>query len=374
MKQLHISQVDTIFANGSYTIEFMLYYKNKINTQKIKSALRKLSTDFWPIFGKYESGIIHFDTYVEGDCFEEEVINEDFNFDLSYREFYDKFHDAVPANLKKLFFLKTIQYKNGTVLIPKMKHLAGDGYSYFYFLSVLAQISQSNTIPLKGWLIRLLARPNHNRTILKEFKLPDIEFTQFKIAQNVTINDEFISKSDVRKMIREIADNADQKVSTNDILSAMVVKKLIEVQKDNIGDEYVLNIPIDVRRNVKDYGQKFFGNGLMFNQIHFKTEHILKSEIGEIAIQIRQGMPEISTQSYKDYLQSLENIISKKQTDLLKPYDPETGCLVTNLSRLPANRLNFGSGNPDLIFPLTVGKNAASVLADDKNFILRLVY
>ena len=85
-------------------------------------------------------------------------------------------------------------------------------------------------------------------------------------------------------------------------------------------------------------------------------------------------MPEISTQSYKDYLQSLENIISKKQTDLLRPYDPETGCLVTNLSRLPANRLNFGSGNPDLIFPLTIGKNAASVLADDKNFILRLVY
>ncbi|MEJ2544072.1 MAG: acyltransferase [Calditrichaceae bacterium] len=374
MKQLNISQVDTIFANGSYTIEFLLYYKNKINTQKIKSALKKLSTDFWPIFGKYESGIIHFDTYVEGDCFEEDVINEDFNYDLSYREFYEKYNKAVPENLKKLFFLKVIQYKNGTILIPKMKHLAGDGYSYFYFLSVLAQITQSNTIPLKGWLIRLLARPNHNRTILKEFKLPNIELTQFKVAKNVTINDEFISKSDVRKMIREIADNADQKVSTNDILSAMVVKKMIEIQKDKVNDEYLLNMPIDVRRNIKEYGSKFFGNGLMFHQITFKTVEILKSDLSEIAIKIRQGMPKITTQYYEDYFQSLERIIDEKQTDHLRPYDPETGCLVTNLSRLPASRLNFGTGNPDLIFPLTIGKNAASVLADDKNFILRLVY
>lgn len=374
MIKINISQVDTIFANGSYTIEFLLYYKNKINTQKIRSALKKLSADFWPIFGQYESGIIHFDEYVESDCFDEEIVNEVFYSDLSYRDFYDKYNEAVPANLKKLFFLKIIQYENGTLLIPKMKHLAGDGYSYFYFLSVLAQITQNKYIPFKNRIIRSLSKPNHHRTKLRKFKLSDIRLTQVKEVKDVTIEDEYISKSDIKKMIREIADKSNEKVSTNDILSAMVVRKLIEIQKDKVKDEYLLNMPIDVRRNIKEYGSRFFGNGLMFNQIQFKTERILKSEIGKIAIQIRQGMPEISTQSYKDYLQSLEDIIQKKQTDLLRSYDPEIGCLVTNLSRLPANRLNFGTGNPALIFPLTIGKNAASVLADEENFILRLAY
>ncbi len=374
MKKINISQIDTIFTNGSYTIEFLLFYKYKVSTRKVKSALKKLSSDFWPIFGQYESGLIHFDEYLESNCFDEEIINEDFNSGLSYHEFYDKFYNAVPANFKKLFFLKIIQYKNGTVMIPKMKHLAGDGYSYFYFLSILAQIAQEKFLPFKNWLIRSLAKPDHQRTKLKEFKLPDIKLTQVKAVKDVTIEDEYIAKSDIKKMIRDIADKSNEKVSTNDVLSAMVVRKLFEIRKTNGGTDYILNMPIDVRRHVKEYGPKFFGNGLMFNQIKFNVNDILKSEINEIAIQIRRSMPKVSTESYKDYLQSLENIIAERKTDLLRPYNPETGCLVTNLSRLPVNRLNFGSGNPDLIFPLTIGKNAASVLADDKNFILRLVY
>ena len=366
--------MDTIFANGSYPIEFLLYYKNKLNTAKIRSALKKLSYDFWPIFGQYESGMIHFDEYVESDCFNEEIRNEDFESGLDYLEFYEKFYNAIPKDFKKLFYLKIIQYKNGTVLIPKMNHLAGDGYSYFYFLSILAQIAQNKYVPFKNWIIRSLAKPNHQRTKLKEFKLPDVELSTFIIETDVTIEDEYITKADVRKKIREIAKKTMQKVSTNDVLSAMVVKKLISLQKDNMSAEYLLNIPIDVRRNVKEYGAKLFGNGLMFNKINFRTSDILKSEINDIATHIRQGIPEISADSYRNYLQELEDIIERKQTDLLRPYNPDTGCLVTNLSRLPVNRLNFGTGNPNLIFPLTIGKNAASILADDENFILRLVY
>lgn len=374
MKKINISQVDTIFANGSYPIEFLLFYRHKLNTNKIRSILKNLSSDFWPIFGHYESGIIRFDAYVENDCFDEEIRNEDFESGLEYQQFYEKYCKTVHVNLSKLFCLKIIQYKNGTVMIPKMKHLAGDGYSYFYFLSILAQITQAKFLPFKNWLTRSLAKPDHQRTKIKEFKLPDIKLTQVKAVKDVTIEDDYITKSDIKKMIRDIADKSNEKVSTNDVLSAMVVRRLTKIQKKNVGTEYILSMPIDVRKHVKEYGSKFFGNGLMFNQIKFNVNDILKSDINKIAIQIRRSMPEVSTESYKDYLQSLENIIAERKTDLLRPYNPETGCLVTNLSRLPVNRLNFGSGNPDLIFPLTIAKNAASVLADDENFILRLVY
>lgn len=374
MKKINISQVDTIFANGSYPIEFLLYYKNKLNTAKIRSALKKLSGDFWPIFGQNDSDIICFDGYVENDCFEEEVIGREFESDLSYQEFYKQYYQVIPADLKKLFYLKVVQYKNGTVLIPKMNHLAGDGYSYFYFLSILAKLVQTKYWPLKSRLIRTLAKPHHQRTILKEFRLPDIELKPLPLDTDVIIEDEKVPKVLVREKIKEISNNLNKKVSTNDILSAMVVKKLIEIQAEKNRKEYKLNIPIDVRRYIKEYGSKFFGNGLMFNVINFQTTDVQESDINDLAIQIRQGMPDVTKESFLDFLQQIESFIEQKQTDRLRPYNPETGCLVTNLSRLPVNRLDFGKGNPDLIFPLTVGKNAASVLADKDSFILRFVY
>jgi hypothetical protein len=94
----------------------------------------------------------------------------------------------------------------------------------------------------------------------------------------------------------------------------------------------------------------------------------------ELAVQIREFMPSVSTQSYTDYFTRLEKIIDEGEADKLKPFDPASGYLVTNISRLPVDRLDFGTGPPDLIFPLTIEKNAAAVLARDENFILRFAY
>jgi len=133
MKKINISQVDVIFANGSYPIELLLYFKDKMKTKKIRSASKKLFSAFWPMFGEYEAGIIHFDKYTEPDCFDEEVIEQEFDREATSQNIYEKYCRINPSKLKKLFFLKVIQYSNGTVLIPKMNHLAGDGYSYFLF-------------------------------------------------------------------------------------------------------------------------------------------------------------------------------------------------------------------------------------------------
>ncbi|MEJ2053062.1 MAG: acyltransferase [Calditrichaceae bacterium] len=371
MEQLNISQVDTIFANGSYPIEFLIYYKNRLDGTKIRTSLKKLSRDFWPVFGRYDNGQILFDKYHEDEYFDEEARDQLFDLEQKNEDLYKAFRDIILRDLKRLIFLKVIQFKNGSVLIAKMNHLAGDGYSYFYFLSVLAQLTQNGILPFKNWLIRFLAKPKHNRTILKEFRLPDIKLNPPIAAADVKIHDQKVLKAEVKNLIRQISVKLNQAVSTNDILSAMVVKKLAELLPDK--KKFQLSIPVDVRRYIKEYGAKFFGNGLMFNRIDFENNEIHASDIQSIAIEIRRGMPEISIDTYKSYLTTLEAMINKKQTEKLVPYDPQSGCLVTNLSRLPVNRLNFGGGNPDFIFPLTIGKNAASILSYKDNFILRIV-
>jgi len=113
---------------------------------------------------------------------------------------------------------------------------------------------------------------------------------------------------------------------------------------------------------------------IIFCKLAFTTSDIKKADIRQIAVEIHKNMPSVTTESYLEYLNSLETIIAKGESGKLRPYDPESGCLVTNLSKLPNNKLDFGTGNPDFIFPLTVGKNSAAILADKDNFILRLVY
>jgi hypothetical protein len=112
----------------------------------------------------------------------------------------------------------------------------------------------------------------------------------------------------------------------------------------------------------------------MVNVINFKSEDIIRSDVNKIAIEIRRSMPVITKELFVQFLADIETMITEGQTNKLRPYDPERGCLVTNLSKLPANKLNFGSGDPDFIFPLTVAKNSAIILADQDNFILRFVY
>ena len=46
---------------------------------------------------------------------------------------------------------------------------------------------------------------------------------------------------------------------------------------------------------------------------------------------------------------------------------------MTNLSRLPVHNLNFGTGEADFIYPLTIEKNGAAILADKDNYLLRFV-
>ena len=174
-------------------------------------------------------------------------------------------------------------------------------------------------------------------------------------------------------MIKEIASQSEKKVSTNDVLSAMFVKKLLSVQNDRFGDNIQMTIPIDVRRYIKEYGPKFFGNGIWLHPIDFEKAELAESSLPALAIKIREAMPAVTKESYLAYLEHLEDIISRGHISQLRPFDPDRGCLVTNLSRLPAHRLDFGSGPPDFINPLTIEKNSAGILTDEENFILRWV-
>jgi len=272
MPEIDISQVDVLFADGSYPIEMMLYYRNGLASRSVRAALKTLSRAFWPLFGEYTRGIIHFERYSDEDCFAEERRAGEFDIGDTHANLYEDHRSANPPKMKKLFHVKILQYENGTVLIPKLNHLAGDGYSYFYFLSALAAVSRSIRIPLRKYLIRHFVKPHHGRTRLGEFMFREDLPQPLQDDRVFSIELEKVAKQDVQTSIEEVASKIDLRISSNDVLSAIAIKKAVKLQKKLFGDHVQLTIPIDVRRQIPEYGRKFFGNGIMLKTITFETQ------------------------------------------------------------------------------------------------------
>jgi hypothetical protein len=374
MKKVNISQVDALFSNGIYPIEVLFYYKEGIKTGALRRALRQLVPAFWPVFGRYRDGRIFFEGYREEDCYDEVDLNEaldttairDKGFEVSSRY-------GLP-DLKNLFFLRALRLRNGLALIPKMNHLAGDGYSYFYLLSALAALSHPGKIPLRSSVLRLLMRPRHRRTALRDFDFGGVELKPLPQADTFCVEFDEILREDVRAVIDEAASSDSLRISSNDVLSALAMKKMARRQEDAWGDDVNLTIPIDVRRRVKEYGRKFFGNGIMLHTVKLNRAHLENLSVKDIAVTIRKSMPSVSRETYTDYLIELEELIAQGKMDRFKPFEPRRGGLVTNLSKLPLDKLDFGSGGPEFIVPLTAEKNSTGILAKNQDYILRFAY
>ncbi|MFZ5515267.1 MAG: acyltransferase [Candidatus Zhuqueibacterota bacterium] len=374
MKSLSISQVDAVFANGSYTIEFLLYFKNTIPTKRVLSALAKVAADFWPLFGTYQAGKIHSAEFEEAACFEERIVPEAFDASAAIETILNEYKDIHSSAMTRLFRVTVIQFTNGTVIIPSLRHLAGDGYSYFYFLATWAALSRSHLMPLKVHLIRPFYKPNYHRTILKKFHFPETNLPTPPSQNDATVQCQEIPGEEVRNAVHAINADAGQQISANDFLSAVFLKKAVQVRAGHFSDRVSLTMPIDVRKQIPHYGPKFLGNGIMFHTATFRKQTVETATVAELAIAIREARPTITRESYLFFLERIEAVIQNREFQDLRPFDPDTGCLVTNLSRMPADTLNFGAGTPDLIFPLTIEKNAAAILSKDNVYQVRMAF
>jgi len=334
--------------------------------------MKKLSTPFWTAFGTYADGVITEKAYLENECFEENTVDELFDPNAEHEVLYNDYRNMIPESIPRLFFLKVLHYKNGSVLIPKMNHLVGDGYSYFYLLSVLAAVTKRGGIPLAPTVISAISRPKIYSTLHTSFHFTAAPPDAISLESKVQVEYLELEVTETRNQAKSVSESSGLRISTNDILSAKVVKFILEKGEKNQLENFRLVIPVDVRRGVEELGQRFFGNGLIIHSVPFQPEVVSQSSIEELAITIRKSFPAVNRQSYETYLKKVDSWIETGQLDLLRPYDPDNECLVTNLTRMPISRLDFGSGPPITIEPLTRGRSGAAILVQDDKFVLRL--
>ena len=133
-------------------------------------------------------------------------------------------------------------------------------------------------------------------------------------------------------------------------------------------------MPIDVCRRVKGMGSRFIGNGLYMHRLTFEREQIAAFSVEEIAAFIRASMPTISSERFDADLETRCRAAAEGDPDAWRPFDPDSGCLTTNISRLPTHRLDFGSGPPAMVIPLTVARHSAAIFRYGDEYRVRLAY
>lgn len=361
MEAIRISPVDAVFADGSYPIAFLLYYRERLDVGRLWDALGRMAVPFWPVFGTYEAGRIW-----EGGTAPSIRVLEGEAFDpgRSAEALHARYAGVGHLPADRLFDLTLLQCPNGSVLLSRMQHLAGDGYSYFEFLSALAAACRD---PARADI----PAPRHARNPLLDFSLPDVPREPAPPPGRVTLRTECVSRRAIRAMRARAASAHGCRVSPNDLLCAMVLQHTFRARAADCPEPFSLTIPIDVRSRVAEYGPRFFGNALQFHQAAFDPDEIRSESVEALAVRIRESMPSVSRASYAEYLASLARRL-RDHPETTGPFDPGRGCLVTNLSRLPATRLDFGTGRPDTIALLTVERNSAAILGGDDHVVLRM--
>lgn len=374
MKQIQVSPVDLLFANGGYPVSFALYYPERLSSRRLRAALRKLSGSFWPMFGEYRDGTIRFAGYAEGASFEETSFREPFAGDATIEALR---HEGLPPRLRdsdRLFLFRLLHYENGSVALPTLKHLCGDGYSYFYFLSALAAVCREG-VPLQERLaMATVARPHHRRRALCPATIDVPTIASAPDPGPLAIECEAFARSEIKSRIRNLATGSDRRLSVNDLLASAAVRKFASAPGNVSGESFRLSIPIDVRPRIKAYGPRFFGNGLMLHTLEFDKTRLAAAGQEDIAGDIRDSMPTVTPDAYSAYLRNLADQHTRGQTTYPGPFDPDAGCLVTNISRLPTHKLDFGAGPPSLAAPLTEARNTAVILSNRESYLIRLAY
>jgi hypothetical protein len=249
-----------------------------------------------------------------------------------------------------------------------------DGFSYFLFLTTWSRIHRKMPFN-KPELNREILTPkmaNNTKDIDVESIFHKTGFALSKIprpANDDRVEWEIIDfkKQEIDKLYNEACAQTDVRLSVNDILSAHLWKQITQTQSQFKSPDtlYSLSCAYDYRRVFPNISPLYFGNAIRAASIRLSEEKIKSSSVADLALALNRAVRAIDAKACEESLECLEQLRISKGLEVLENFhvaDPETGFLVTNLSRLPVLELDFGMGAPKDFRILTPARNTAVVL------------
>lgn len=371
-KNIPLTPIDHVFTGtGSYPIEFVFSYDNQIDAKRLLNSFKETVKFFPPMQGKLQQKE---DTYwfqEDSHAYHFEVVNSKVNFDETEKR--EIFIDPV-ATLEgeALTRIRLTQTPKGSVLGVSISHCIADGFSYFFFLASWARTFQGKTI----------LPPSHQRELLIPDSIHDENISSQDILEKTGLflgekrrdiqRDNLIwetikySNKELKILHENAQKECEVRLSFNDVIVASLWKKYMKQWRKNPNDHLTyINCPFDYRRLIKDFPKTYFGNAVTLATTPLSYEKLMEAKLSELAIIIRNSIASIDKDYIHNGLKILGNLTKSEGISVnekIHVCPPESGLLVTNLSRLPVKDIEFNAGPPVKYEILTPTPRGAVIL------------
>jgi len=386
MNTVPLSPIDHVFTGvGSYPIEFVFSYDRLIDPDRLKESLDKTLTYFYPLSSKLEKisdNSFGFVPTPDGLTYVVDLSEKLYDESEDHSEFIDSVNTYEGEVLTKI---KLTQTPAGSVLGVSISHALVDGFSFFQFLSSWSRVFRGKRI----------LEPVHDRFLL----IPEISDTGETISSGEFLEksglfwerrrqsyskDQYreeritFSKEMLQNLFAEAGTASDVRLSYNDIVVAYLWKKCIsEWNRDSEGTPVYISCPSDFRRMLPGFSRVYFGCAVCLATGSIDYERLISASLGELAGIVRTTINEAKEPYIRGVLEILERLRRQRGIGAMEEIHvmhPTAGFLVTNLSRMPVNDLDFGTGPPVALKPLTSVRRGAVVLPATDGLDVRLFH
>lgn len=369
-----LSSIDHIFTGvGSYPIEFIFCYREFLDEESMKSSLERI-LQFFPVISSVlistSEDAYAFEESSEGLVFD--VVRSEILFDKNDNK-YEYINPVETLEGNPLTKIRITHTPEGSVLGVSISHAIADGFSYFHFLSSWArQYHEQSFLP-----------PVHRRDLLLPKDIPVSKDPNPKTVlthAGLFLNGkrEAIAKHDLnwesrlfdyevlKNLLSEAQTESDMRLSFNDIVTAQLAKEfLLKWEVRNGSRNCYISCPVDFRRIMEDFPKTYFGNAVVLATTGLTYGELKSITVADLAIRIRTNVKSVNKNSIINSLETLTALRHQQKRRIFEKVHvmhPIDGLLVTNLSRLPVQEIEFNCGPPVKFSILTQTVRGAVVL------------
>ena len=358
MKAIPLSPIDYIFIGaGSHPVTFAFAYKNTIEAAHLRSSLDETLKHF-PLLRSKLIRISHdtcaFELADEGLSFETIHSPETFEDTQHVNQFVSPVASIEGEPLTRI---KLTQTPGGSVLGVSISHALVDGFSYFHFLASWARVAREQPILEPSQQRELLIPEPADRHVPITAEDVLARCGLFWDAKRHDSADEppreerlIISKNQMKELLKEAQTTSDIPFTTNDVVTAFLWKEYVPGWcEDNNDPGTYVTLPFDFRRVLRAVPRTFFGCALCFTTASIDCDSLGHAPLGELALLVRKAVGQARQDYILGSLRTLESLRRQRGLGAMEEIHvrhPRNGIAVTNISRLPIQGLDFGSGIP----------------------------
>jgi hypothetical protein len=390
LRETPLSPVDLVFTGSdAYSIEFLLRFSYRIDSERLNEAIAWAGKKFFPVNSRLveKSATKFVLAENETKLGLSRVVEITQMPDLENPQSVALLSQKVvskPGNALSAFAL---YYCGGeSLLVANISHAVVDGFSYFMFLNFVAARYRTTSLFSLKTLQLAIAKPLLDRSVLclkgrkKRSVSSDEVLFQQACFENVglsysdrsrTISPadahwDFVSVSDQKltALHKDAQQKTSEKLSRHDVLTAYLWKSFSERWRDLPGLLSCTNA-FDIRRIFGEHLRMYFGNGIIATSVQIDQQELRQMHIGEIAARVRQVNSAVTVHTVNRSLRCLNEYLACRGLSWLQRLhvsNPDNGLLVTNLSRVSLEALDFGDGAVSELIPLTSARRVAIVM------------